>query len=219
MFRAAGHLDRFIEIRNLKGRADSIIQLSRPQIQLIEKTPTFSIEDKLELLRISIGQSLTGEIYQNVEYIFNPKRNLEVPQQQDLDKKQEILDKLPFPYYSDKIIKNNRENDRQRETYWFQVSVNEKVSHFMKNYADELTEIEQGVLYGIPLSAIRAFAGLIEDDRPRCQTIAENALGGVPSKHFYPEELEYYEKWWSKLQKLSPFICQEFKEKHRKKTR
>ena len=94
MFRAAGHLDRFIEIRNLKGKADSVVQLSHSQIRLIEQTPTFSIADKLELLRISIGQSLTGEIYQNVEYIFDQKRKLEVPQQQDLGNKHRMIFQL-----------------------------------------------------------------------------------------------------------------------------
>jgi len=81
----------------------------------------------------------------------------------------------------------------------------------MQDFANELTDIEEGVLYGYPQSAIQAFAGLIEPDHTtKSESIAKKYIGaGIPSQYFADEEEAYYLKQWNELRDLSKKLVME----------
>lgn len=189
--------------------AKATLILNTDQVKAIEKNNLLSLGEKLDLLAISLGFKLTSEIYQRILYVFDEKTKKEVPLPQTILALEQILKKLPFPYFLDKVEKRNRQSGRLKKFVWFQVCVNEKAAHFMRKYSEGLTEMELGILYGFPLSAIRAFSGLVERGSPKPSSSAEGLFMGVPSKEFRLEERNYYEKWWQSLRRLSPILTNE----------
>jgi len=189
--------------------AKATLILDTDQVKAIEKNDLLNLGEKLDLLAISLGFKLTSEIYQRILYVFDEKTKKEIPLPQTILALEQILKKLPFPYFLDNIEKKNRQSGRLKKFVWFQVCVNEKVLYFMKKYSKGLTEIELGILYGFPLSAIRAFSGLVERGSPKPLSPAESVFIGVPSKEFRLEERNYYEKWWQSLCRLSPSLTSE----------
>lgn len=185
------------------GSRNGKLDLSVKQIKWIEDSTAISLAEKIELFLVALGNKLTTELYMEVHYNWDEKKQIELPREHELREIDKLLTKLPFQYFKDTLPKKNRQNEHPQQFYWFQVSVNQAVSEFMKMYPDDLTEFEEGVLYGFPLSAIRAFNGLIETryDKP---TPASSYLSGVCSKDFWVDEQEYYQLWWERLRQLSP---------------
>ena len=214
MFRTSnnrGH-QRFDDLRSHKYDKAGKFSLSKKQLQLIEDSEILSLAEKIELLLVALGNKLTAELYMLINYQYSNVEKKELADQSKLDELEALLKELPFVYYQDTLLKKNRFTGKMQEWKWFQVSVNEAVSHFMKDYPDDLTEFEEGVLYGFPLSAIRAFSGLIQmkHDKP---SAASYYLAGVCSADFWQDEQDYYQLWWERLRKLSPKIVQEAEEK------
>ena len=201
---------RFNFFQSFAGTKNDKLKLTKNQIKLIEDSNAIILAEKIELLLVSLGNKLTTELYMKVQqgYKWSDKEQKEIPNQKDLKAITQLLDQLPFKYFEDTLPKNNRQNGKLQKFVWYQVSVNEAVSHFMKEYADDLTEFEEGVLYGFPLSAIRAFSGLIKPNHDK-PTAASVNLAGVCSADFWEDEQEYYGLWWERLRMLSPKIVAE----------
>lgn len=196
-------LQRFSSLRKIKTSKQGSINLTKFQINLIESSTIISLAEKIELFLLSLGNKLTTELYMRVEYNWSIKDKKEIANNKDLLNLENLLSQLPFEYFKDSLSKKNRQNGKQQKFIWYQVSINKTVYKFMKNYPDDMTEFEEGILYGFPLSAIRAFAGLIKENRPN-HTPENYYLAGVCSADFIDDEQEYYQKWWKRLAKLSP---------------
>lgn len=196
---------RFDYFRFSKLKKNGKLELNQTQIELIEKSSAITLGEKIELLLVALGNKLTTEIYSKICYSGTE------PQQankEDLDKIKKLLEQLPFVYFKDKLAnKKNRITGKTENFAWFQVSVNESVAKFMKIYPDDLTEFEEGVLYGFPLSAIRSFARLVDESHDKPNP-ASHFLSGWCSKDFWDDEQEYYKLWWKRLSKLSPKVVQ-----------
>lgn len=205
MFRTSNNRgqERFDLLQQLKTDKSARVVLSHQQIKLIENSQVLSLGEKIELLLLSLGNKLTTEIYFEVKYEWSERDQKDVPSAKTLNEITSLLEKLPFFYFRDTLLKKNRQTGHQENFTWFQVSINEAVTSFMRNFPDDLTEFEEGVLYGFPLSAIRAYAGLITPKYDK-STPAVYYLSGVCSEEFWEDEVKYYEKWWAKLRKLSP---------------
>lgn len=184
------------------------VSLTPTQLKLIETSPVFALSEKIQLLLVALGHKLTTEVFMNVQYVTDSKKKIDLPNTADLEKIEGVLRRLPFKYFRDNLTRVNKNTTRKEDFHWFQVSINESVSIFMQQYPDDLTEFEEGVLYGFPLSAIRAFARLIEarHDSPNPATYH---LAGWCSKDFWEDEQEYYQLWWDRLKQLSPKIVAE----------
>jgi hypothetical protein len=198
--------------RNFQGTKNGKVQLNPEQLKLIESSQAITLGEKIELLLVSLGNKLTTELYMKISFERGKDSQLEEPNPAKVEQISKLLQKLPFEYFQDHQIQKNRQTQHPQNFTWFQVSVNEAVSHFMKDYPDDLTEFEEGILYGFPLSAIRAYTGLITEDHTK-NTPASYYLAGVCSKDFWQDEQEYYQYWWEKLGKLSPKIVAEAEEK------
>jgi len=200
---------RFLELRDAKLDKKGFVVLNKNQIKLIENTSLLSLGEKIELLLLSLGNKLTTELFTKIRYVNFESKKIEEPSKKDIAQLEEILKQLPFAYYKDSLPnKKNRLVGKHQNFTWFQVSINEATSEFMEKYPNELTEFEEGVLYGFPLSAIRAFSGLIKATSADL-TPASYYLAGVCSKDFLKDEQEYYQKWWNKLRNLSPKIIKQ----------
>jgi hypothetical protein len=189
------------------------LSLTNDQVQLIETTTAFTLGEKIELLLVALGNKLTAEIFQTVTYAWNETSQTEVPNPRDLSAIENVLKQLPFVHFQDHLVKINRQSDRPQDLTWYQVSVNESVSTFMKEFADDMTEFEEGVLYGFPISAIRAFSRLTEahHEKPNAATYY---LAGWCSADFWEDEQAYYHLWWERLRKLSPTLIAEAEAQH-----
>lgn len=185
--------------------------LTKRQLTFIEQSAFITLGEKIELLLIALGHKLTGEIYLTIRYEWDEGQQIELPNSTDINNIEKLLKNLSFDYFQDELQKKDKQTGRQQKFVWFQVSVNGTVSHFMKSYPDDLTEFEEGVLYGFPLSAIRAFSGLIQPTHEK-PTAASFNLAGVMSKEFWQDEQDYYQLWWERLRKLSPKIVAQAEE-------
>lgn len=206
-------LDRFVNIRNLKKGGEGKLTLTKDQLVLIEKTRYLSAGEKIELLLVSIGHHLTSEIFQKIRYDKGVKNNSH-PVKDDIEKLKSLFDELPFPYFIDSKLSIKKNGEKEKFT-WFQVSINQKVDHFMKNYKNDMTEFEEGVLYGFPLSAIRAFAGLINSKTYK-SNIKTYYLAGVTSADFQREEMNYYNEIWKNVKGISYEIVHQAEVEYKK---
>lgn len=179
--------------------------MTNEQLVLIETTHVFSLGEKLELLLVALGNKLTTELFRTISYKWNFETKSELPESKDLLSIEHVLTQLPFIFFKDQITKINRQTGRNQCLNWWQVSVNETVSKFMKQYPDDLTEFEEGILYGFPISAIRAFSQLIEA-RHETPNAATFYLAGWCSADFWDDEQAYYQLWWERIRKLSPTL-------------
>ena len=178
---------RFVALRKAKNSKKAYIKLNKKQLNLIENTKVLSLSEKIELLLVSLGNKLTTELYENINYSKNNSAKLAQPNKNDLKNKKKLLEQLPFIYYQDFLPNKKNKQTGQLENFtWFQVSVNKTVARFLMRYPDDLTEFEEGILYGFPLSAIRAFSGLIESEHAK-STPAAYYLAGVCSKDFWDD--------------------------------
>lgn len=203
---------RFNDLRHAQLNKRSTLPLTKKQIALIEDSPWLTLGEKIELLLVSLGNKLTTEIFMKVRYTYDSGLNKDLPNQSDLEAIEALLQQLPFIYFKDNLTRKNKNTGHTEDFCWFQVSVNQAVAHFMKEYPDDLTEFEEGVLYGFPLSAIRAFAGLIDASHEHPNP-ATHFLAGWCSKDFWQDEQDYYHLWWERLRKLSPEVVRQAEEK------
>ncbi|MEN8253112.1 MAG: hypothetical protein ABFQ62_01910, partial [Patescibacteria group bacterium] len=128
---------RFLDLRKSKVSKNAKIKLNKKQLTLIENNNSLSLGEKIELLLVALGNKLTTELH------MNNKKNL--------NKLKKLLKQLPFIYFKDYLPnKKNKQTGKFEQFTWYQVSVNEAVSKFMKKYPDDMTEFEEGVLYGFP---------------------------------------------------------------------
>ncbi len=195
--------DRFIRMRSVPDSVKAIKKITQTQLEFLEKTEVLSIGEKIELLCLLSGNKLTTEIFSAIKYrLLEDGR--EVPEPHTHILIEDVLKQLPFPYYKDSIQKKNRHHTKIRELSWFQVSSSSSVQDFLHLYPDDLTEFEEGILYGFPVTAIRAFAGLIEASANQPDNVWCYYLGGVFSKEWINQENLYYKQVWEEIRSISP---------------
>jgi hypothetical protein len=194
---------RFQRMLSLRCNRRAKLLLTPQHVKIIENTNSLSLGEKYQLILISLGMKLTTEIYSKINYRFDEKSDTELSEAKDIQVIKEMLASLPFPFYEERYTKLNRLSDRKREFSWFQVSLNSAVAIFVKDYAETFSEFEDGILYGYPNTAIRAFCGLIER-RYQPISIARYFLAGVGSKDFWDQEEEYFTAWWNAIGTISP---------------
>lgn len=203
---------RFDSLRLSNFKRNGKLFLTKTQVKLIEDSSILSLGEKIELLLVALGNKLTTELYMNIRYEYDSETKKDKPNKSDLDAIEQLLQKLPFIYFKDRLERRNKNTGHAEDFNWYQVSVNEAVSHFMKKYPDDLTEFEEGILYGFPLSAIRAFALLIDESHDKPDP-ASNFLAGWCSKDFWEDEQTYYQLWWERLRGISPKIVEQAEKK------
>lgn len=218
MFKSVGGIERLKGMLQVKLDGQATQPLSPSQLSSIENSELLKVGEKIDLVLISLGYKLTSEIFDRVKYHFDEQEQVEKPERQAVQALDAFFSELPFPYFIDSLQKTDRNTGKEKATTWFQVCVNERVAHFMKQYAHTLTEIEDGVLYGYPLSAIRAFAQLIDvagkTGKPSIERYYVGA--GRPSFTFYEAEEEFYRYIWDKVNQVSPRLVEQAKKEYQR---
>jgi len=206
--------NRFLQMRNARKSAKDISPLTHTQLDLLEKTSTVSLGEKIELLCLASGNKLSTEIFTHLEYVTN-ENQIKIPTPESIERIQEFLRTLPFPYFLTQTIRVDQETGIKEELTWFQVSANATTSQFFQSFPDDLTEFEEGIIYGYPITAIRAFAGLIVESSVSPSNAWCHYLGGVFSKEWINQEDEYYRQVWESLRQISPKIIGEAEKVYR----
>lgn len=199
---------RLLDLLRQKHSRPAVLPLSHSTLRRIEQTTLLSHSEKIEILLVSLGYKLTTEIGQQITYHWSSTRQLEVPIL-NVRKIETLLRTLPFPFFRTQTIKLNRRSQQMKKFIWFHLSVNTQVAYFLKKYGPTLSDVDDGLLYGYPPSAVRAYHGLIDRKIIEPKSAYQYFLAGVYSKQFYREELEYYKRQWGLLKKISPRIIQE----------
>lgn len=184
------------------------VKLSSAQLQLIETTHIFSLGEKIELLCLIVGHKLSTEIFSSFEYFWDEKNTIFLPEPRLLEEVEATLKQLPFPYFFDTFTKIDRGEKKEKQFSWFQVSSNEATSLLFSEYANQMTEYEEGLVYGFPESAVRAFCGLVEASESQPNNPWCYYLGGVFSKEWIDKEDAYYKNVWKELAIVSPKIIE-----------
>lgn len=92
---------------------------------------------------------------------------------------------------------------------WIQFAVNQPLLDMFMEKKHPFNVIEEGAMYGYPVSSTLAFAGVIPRKLVRQKSIAEYYMFGVNSEKYYEREAEYAEKIWNSLCKIAPELTSE----------
>jgi hypothetical protein len=198
MYRSKNGLQQFKDIATSTLSAKGTNSLSKMQLKALSESKALLPHEKKDILLMSLGYKLSIEI-----------EILSLQQNRVTDKKDiEVLLKiLPFPYYLDSF--SAKRNNKRVQIEWFQVSLNEKVNYFMKNYAENLSVMELGIIYGYPMEGIRAFYGLIDIYDGNNNTPNSASPNRKFSKDFYAREIRYEKKILLQLRKEFPDLMKQ----------
>lgn len=218
MLKTKGGMEKLADLLAFQGGSDMIVTLDDSQIKLIEQSQILDTIEKVEILCVSMGCKLTCEVFGKIDYRYDVDTQQEVVEQSSIDEIEKLLGRLPLKFYIDTVTKLNRKNNLLRTYKWFQVSINDKVDYFMRNYSEILTPIEQGVLYGYPPTAILAYNGLItRQERVKRNSIEKRFVGaGVSSVDYSDVEEAYYKQVWERIKRVSPEVVRQAEEKYQK---
>ncbi|NTV31360.1 hypothetical protein HGA91_05300 [candidate division WWE3 bacterium] len=206
MFKSKGGIDRLLHMNKISLPGNANISLSADELSLIEETTVLSIYEKVHLILIALGYKLTGEVFNEIDYQFDETTQRLEPNESKIKILNELFLQLPFPFFVDELEKNDRKTGLKKRLVWLQICVNERVKYYMQHYAESLTEMEDGVLYGYPISAIRAYASLIDVTTrlPRASIARWYVGAGRPSVALYEAEEVFYTQVWQEVSQISP---------------
>lgn len=97
---------------------------------------------------------------------------------------------------------------------WIQFAVNQPMLEMFMDKNNPFNVIEEGAVYGYPVSSTLAFAGIIPKKLVRQKSIAEYYMFGVNSDKYYEREVEYAEKVWAHLCDLAPRLTNEARQEY-----
>lgn len=88
------------------------------------------------------------------------------------------------------------------------VSGNEAMAEYVEFRAEHLSDVEAGILYGYPPSAVVAFTSITKPEvSPRLpRTAAEYYLGGAYSSDLYEQERAAFVRQWEELRRFAPAV-------------
>lgn len=92
---------------------------------------------------------------------------------------------------------------------WVQFAVNQPLLDMFMDSKSSFNAIEEGAVYGYPVSSTLAFIGVIPAKRVRQKSPANYYLSGVNSEKYYDRETEQAEKIWQHLCELAPELTAE----------
>lgn len=203
MFSKGRHLPDRIQELTLADKSVSIADLTQ-----IINSQLFSTGEKLEIICVMCGIKSSSEVYKQIRYQFDKSSALEIPNKKDLSIIQKELINSKLLFLKREFMKLNKNTQKIRKFTWFQICANDAVKVLYEKYADTISEYEEGVIYGFPTTAIRAFAGLEESHVPKIDHPALYYFGGVYSRSNWKNERKEYLRWWQKIKNLSPDIIQ-----------
>lgn len=154
-----------------------------------------------------LGYKLTTEVFEKIEW--STADELECPLPESIKNLEEVLARLGLPFFIDSLEKTNRQTGRRRRFTWFQVSINRNVSQYMEKNKGKLSNIDYGVLYGYPTTAIQAFCGFLPAALETPRTVGGYLLGGTFSQPFREQETAHFDRLWQLIVKISPKIASE----------
>lgn len=203
MFSKGRHLPDRIQELTLADKSVSIADLTQ-----IINSQLFSTGEKLEIICVMCGIKSSSEVYKQIRYQFDKSSALEIPNKKDLSIIQKELINSKLLFLKREFMKLNKNTQKIRKFTWFQICANDAVKVLYEKYADTISEYEEGVIYGFPTTAIRAFAGLEESHVPKIDHPALYYFGGVYSRSNWKNERMEYLRWWKIINKISPDIIQ-----------
>lgn len=175
-----------------------LCKLTASKLALLENTIVFTPSEKLELLGLFAHTKWIAEVDIGLK-----NKDLCI----------QTLDSLAVPWRINQYTKQSGD-----VIYWLQVGANEAVLEYIEQRRDVLSDIEAGVLYGYPFTAVLGFAEIInaEDSTQKDIVRYRKGLVGqylscVHSAEFSTQEITYFNHIWDILDNMSPTIVNEAK--------
>ncbi|MBL8158992.1 hypothetical protein JNJ66_00885 [Candidatus Saccharibacteria bacterium] len=172
--------------------ADKILpKITKLKIRILENSTVLTIGEKVELLLLLLHKKWIAEVD-----IGLSRRDASLAE----------IRKLELPYRTE-----SRNGDFQES--WIQVGANQAVLNYVKARHDQLSELEAGILYGFPVTHVLGYIGVIQEKVTPPRDEAMYMLAGVYSKAHYNEELAQFHKIWDEVERVSPVIAMESRDK------
>jgi hypothetical protein len=171
-------------------------KLTDAKIKLLERTTTFTLHEKVELLGLLTHHAWVTDV--------NVRRGNLQPDQACVEE----LTQLELPWRAEHYVKRDGTN-----VYWLQVGANEAILDYMEQNKEGLSVLEAGIFYGYPPTAVLGCVNILKSIYKAVdkKSIGEFYLSGVFSADFIDQEVEAAVRAWDDLAKVSPKIIAEAK--------
>lgn len=175
-----------------------LYSLTPERLFILEQSQSLSIFEKTELLALCIGKKMIAEVGDQFGIMEKAKK----------DSLHQALTSLELPFF----YAQTRSSRGMKS--WFQVGSSEYILRTIREYGKTMSEMDKGVLYGFPPTAVQAFSGL----RPRYESHIDHPaayfFGGVYSQDFWESEFAEHLSWWEQITQVSPAIAAQAQEEY-----
>lgn len=187
---------RTSQIRLAKTAGD-IPELTDEKIRQLTNERRIDVKSRIEMLQTLAGYKWVGE----AAHVMSPTRPSAPTEKQKVA--MSLLGSMELAYSFDWI-------ERPGKYYaWIQFALNQPMLDAFMDEKHAFGIIEEGAVYGYPVSSTLAFAGIIPAKRVKQKSVANYYLSGVNSEKYYDRETEYAEKIWYHLSELAPELIKE----------
>ena len=100
---------------------------------------------------------------------------------------------------------------------WVQFAINHVMLDIFMDSETTFSVLEEGAVYGYPISSSLAFAGIIPAKKAKQKSVANYYLSGVNSEKYYDRETKYTDMVWRHLCEIAPGLTTEAYEEYMKR--
>lgn len=174
-----------------------IPELSASKIALLSNEKRIDISSRIQMLQTLAGYKWVGE----ASHATHTVKTLDPTEDQKIS--MELLNSLDLACSFDSLERSGKHYS------WVQFAINQPMLDLFTDKNHSFNALEEGAVYGFPVSATLAFAGVIPKKTVKQKSIAEYFMFGVNSEKYYDREVEYAEKVWAHLCELAPELTKE----------
>ncbi|MBL8159114.1 hypothetical protein JNJ66_01525 [Candidatus Saccharibacteria bacterium] len=183
---------------------ETVPDLTPARIAKLSTEKRVDIDSRIEILQAMAGYKWVGE----AAHVISSSKPNAATQEQELAC--QLLNNMGLAYQFDWIERPGRYFS------WIQFAINASMLDMFMDKENPFTVVEQGAVYGYPVSSTLAYAGVIPARREDKKSVANAFLSGVNSEAYYEREVEYAEKIWGYLRQLAPELIKEAEEDYKK---
>lgn len=197
---------RTSELRTTKTTA-KVPELSSEKVSQLSNEKRIDIASRIEMLQALAGYRWVGEASHDIHSV-EPS----VPTEEQRIALA-LLDSMGLAGRFDWLERSGKYFS------WVQFAINQPMLDMFMNEERPFNVMEQGAVYGYPISATLAFARIIPRKIVRIKSVAEYYLFGINSEKYYDREVEYAEKMWAHLCEIAPKLTAEAYEDYKRITK
>jgi hypothetical protein len=183
---------------------ERIPEISSEKIGRLSIERRIDISSKIEILQTLTGYRWVGEASHDVS---STEPSAPTDEQQAA---MSLLDDMGLASRFDWLERSGRYFS------WVQFAINQPMLDTFMDKNHSFSVIEEGAVYGYPISSTLAFAGIIPKKTVRQKSVVEHYMFGVNSEKYYEREVEHAKRMWTHLCEIAPELTAEAHEAYEK---